>query len=68
VVDFHALRHTYVTRLVRAGIPLAQVQILARHADVATTLKHYTHLSTAETAAALAALPPLAPPLAITPA
>lgn len=42
-IDFHALRHTYVTRLVAAGVDVKTVQTLARHADVTTTLKYYAH-------------------------
>lgn len=43
VVDFHALRHTFVSRLVAAGVDIKTVQTLARHADIATTLKYYAH-------------------------
>jgi integrase len=43
VADFHALRHTFVTRLADAGTPPAVLQQLARHADVRLTLQCYTH-------------------------
>jgi integrase len=45
--DFHALRHTYVTRLALAGVPPAVLQALARHADIRTTLTYYTHVDAA---------------------
>lgn len=39
----HVLRHTYVTRLFEAGLDLKEVQALAGHKDVSTTLGTYTH-------------------------
>ncbi len=36
----HALRHTYVTTMLDAGVPLRDVQIAARHADPRTTTKY----------------------------
>jgi len=36
----HSLRHTYITQLLDAGIPLRDVQIGARHADPRTTLRY----------------------------
>lgn len=47
-IDFHVrphiLRHTYVTRLVMANVPLKRVQYLAGHADPEITLKVYADL------------------------
>ncbi len=48
VIDFHALRHTYITALARNGVSTAHAQILARHASVQTTLGYYTHLELAD--------------------
>ena len=31
--DFHANRHTFISNLGRAGVPLATAQKLARHSD-----------------------------------
>jgi integrase len=42
--DFHCLRHTYVSLLVRSGVSIKVVQTLARHADPAMTLGIYTHV------------------------
>ena len=58
VVDFHALRHTYVTQLVLGGAPLAQVQKLARHSTPTLTLAVYTHATMKDLTGALDALPP----------
>ncbi len=44
IVDFHALRVTYITSLVRSGANPRVVQRLARHSDVKLTLQVYTHV------------------------
>lgn len=47
-LDFHVtphlLRHTYITRLILAGVNIKVVQYLAGHASVDITLNIYTHL------------------------
>ena len=40
----HCLRHTYVSHLVQAGVPLRTVQVLAGHASYKTT-ERYAHLA-----------------------
>lgn len=50
VVDFHALRHTYITTLARHRVPTAHAQRLARHSSPQLTLKFYTHLEQADLA------------------
>lgn len=40
----HDLRHTYASRLVRAGVPMARVQKLLGH-DSITTTERYSHLA-----------------------
>lgn len=40
----HALRHTYASRLVTAGVPIRRVQKLLGHASVTTT-ERYAHLA-----------------------
>jgi len=39
----HSLRHSYITRLIEAGCDVKEVQRLAGHKDVQTTLGTYTH-------------------------
>jgi integrase len=46
-VRFHGLRHTGVTELLEAGLPLARVSQFARHKDARITATIYAHLSTA---------------------
>lgn len=43
--DCHALRHTFITRLGRAGIPVKAMQVLARHSDPRLTIGRYAHAS-----------------------
>lgn len=67
VVDIHALRTTTGTMLARAGVPPAVTQRILRHADMATTLKHYTALNRRDQVEALARLEipdPPSPPAA----
>lgn len=41
---FHALRHTYATKLFEADIPLKTVQKLLGHSDISITANVYTHV------------------------
>lgn len=41
---FHALRHTYATRLFENDVPLKTVQILLGHSNIKTTADIYTHV------------------------
>lgn len=43
-IKFHALRHTYATRLFEASIPPKTVQHLMGHSDIETTMNIYTHV------------------------
>ncbi len=59
--DFHAQRTTFVTQLLNSGVPLQQVQKLARHKSPVTTLGNYAKTAgAAEMAAAVGRLPSLA--------
>jgi len=60
-LDFHALRHTFITRLAYAGVSPKIAQTLARHSTITLTMDRYTHVSLADNAKALAALPALTP-------
>ena len=42
---FHAIRHTYATRLFEADVPVKTVQTLLGHKDISTTMNIYTHVS-----------------------
>lgn len=48
VLDFHALRHTFITAIVRSGANVRVAQKLARHANVNLTLQVYTHVDLGE--------------------
>jgi len=42
---FHAIRHTYATRLFENGVPIKTVQSLLGHSNFNTTLDIYTHVT-----------------------
>lgn len=58
-VDFHAIRHTFNTQLLVAGVPLQHAQKLMRHTDPKLTANAYAdvdHLPLAENVAKVRAL------------
>ncbi len=57
VVDFHALRVTYITALIRSGANAKETQELARHSDPKLTLNVYTKLGIHDLAGALENMP-----------
>ncbi len=59
VVDFHALRHTFITNLANGGVHPKTAQVLARHSTITLTMDRYSHTGRAADAAALGALPDL---------
>jgi integrase len=59
VLDLHALRHTYGTRLVAAGVDIKTVQALMRHSSPELTLGIYVHADKGRMKDAVAALPDL---------
>jgi len=59
VVDFHALRQTFITNLSLAGVSPKMAQSLARHSDINLTMNVYTMLNVSDQAAAVESLPPL---------
>ena len=61
VVDFHALRHTFITRLARSGITPAVAKSLARHSTIVLTMDYYTHTLIEDERAALDRLPEIRP-------
>jgi len=57
--DFHALRHTFITNLARAGVTPKAAMDLARHTDINLTMARYSHTRVEDRARAVAALPNL---------
>ncbi len=57
VVDFHALRATYITLLVKGGASVKVAQELARHSDPKLTMNVYTKLGIHDLSGALESLP-----------
>jgi len=60
-LDFHALRGTYISHLVAAGVNVKVVQGLARHATIGLTLDRYTDPTLLNHGAAVGFLPDLSP-------
>ena len=58
-LDVHSLRHTFATLLARNGVSPAVAQKLMRHSDIRLTMNTYTQLDLADTAGAVAGLPPI---------
>ncbi len=58
-VDVHALRHTFATHLVAAGVAPRTAQAAMRHSSLELTMRHYTDPRLLDVAGALAALPAL---------
>ncbi len=56
-VDFHALRHTFITNLVKGGVTPKVAQGLARHSKITLTMDVYTHLTLHDRKSALDVLP-----------
>ena len=44
IIDFHSLRHTFITRLTRSGVSPKTAQSLARHSTITLTMDRYTHV------------------------
>jgi site-specific recombinase XerD len=61
VLDLHALRHTFGTRLIAAGVDIKTVQALMRHSTPVLTLGIYVHSDRARLRQAVEQLPELAP-------
>ena len=57
VIDFHALRATFVTNMAKAGVHPKVMQSLARHSDVKLTMDVYTMVDRADQQRAIDGLP-----------
>jgi integrase len=66
VFDFHALRHQFITAVVRSTPNPKDAQTLARHSTIELTYGRYTHTRLRDVAGALKGLPAL--PAAVLPA
>jgi hypothetical protein len=55
--DFHALRHTFISNLARAGVHPRNAQALARHSTIELTMGTYTHVEMGDLASDLEGLP-----------
>jgi integrase/recombinase XerD len=55
--DFHALRHTFLSQLSRAGASAKVMQMMARHSTIAMTLERYTHANQSDLYSAVQKLP-----------
>ena len=55
--DFHALRHTFITNMMKSGVTPKTAQALARHSTIDLTMNVYTSLTVTDQAAALSRLP-----------
>ncbi len=62
IVDFHALRHTFVTLLATSRVHPKTAQALGQHSTITLTMDHYTHSFLGDEMAALAGLPDLDSP------
>ena len=47
--DFHALRHTFVTNVIKAGATVKEAQTLARHSKPELTINIYTNVGINDT-------------------
>lgn len=59
VIDFHALRHTYISHLVASGVSVKVARVLARHSTPTLTIGRYAHASQHDVLGALDKLPNL---------
>jgi hypothetical protein len=59
VADFHALRHTFISNLARAGVHPRNAQALARHSTMDLTMNIYTHVNMRDLGRDVESLPAL---------
>ncbi len=58
-LDFHALRHTFITNIANSGAPVKVIQELARHSTPTLTIGRYAHADDQQRNTAIASLPTL---------
>jgi len=59
IVDFHSVRHTYITAVVNGGASVKVAQELARHSTPTLTIGRYSHTRIHDLTRALESLPDL---------
>jgi hypothetical protein len=59
VFDFHALRHHFITSLVKSGVHPKEAQVLARHSTITLTMDRYAHSDIRDKQGAVERLPPV---------
>ncbi len=57
--NFHRLRHSFGSNLIRAGANIKAVQLLMRHSNIQMTLNVYSHLLDSDLSQTLALIPTL---------
>jgi integrase len=57
ILDFHALRHTFISRMANSGITPNKAMRLARHSTITLTMNVYTHVQLNDLSQALEAMP-----------
>jgi hypothetical protein len=62
VFDFHSLRTSFATNLIKSGVSVKQAQALVRHSTPTLTLGTYSALTSTDLASGLAKLPGLGAP------
>jgi len=62
VADFHALRHSFITNVVKSGATVKESQTLARHSKPELTLGIYAHIGISDERRALDKMPTLTSP------
>ncbi len=55
-LDFHALRHSFISALVAAGVTPAVAMQLARHSTITLTMDRYAHVNQSESVAGIGKL------------
>jgi site-specific recombinase XerD len=57
LADFHSLRHSFTTQVVKSGASPKEAQTLAWHSKIGLTMDVYTHIAMSDQRGALEAMP-----------
>jgi len=61
IIDRKTLRKTFASHLIAAGVKPRELQLLMRHADIRTTMRHYSNPALVDLRGALTSLIPARP-------